>query len=84
MRRDAGRQFDPELFGIFERLMRHQGASALAVEPSEAEQVRERRGRATMDELTGLPTRRAFVEAARLQLSAATEASPARPGRHRR
>ena len=76
MRRDAGRQFDPELFGIFERLMRHQGASALAVEPSEAEQVRERRGRATMDELTGLPTRRAFVEAARLQLSTATEASP--------
>ncbi|MBK6456437.1 MAG: diguanylate cyclase [Gemmatimonadetes bacterium] len=76
MRRDAGRQFDPELFGIFERLMRHQGASALAAEPSEAEQVRERRGRATMDELTGLPTRRAFVEAARLQLSTATEASP--------
>lgn len=76
MRRDAGRQFDPELFTVFERLMRAPGALPLATEPVEPELPRERRGRAVLDELTGLPTRRAFVEAARLQLANASESAP--------
>jgi len=76
MKRDAGRQFDPELFALFERLVREPGSAPAVAEAPSADGARERRGRPALDELTGLPTRRTFVDAARVQLTAATEAAP--------
>lgn len=75
MRRDAGRQFDPELYEVFERMMT---SSSLGgdVDVREQDRVRERRGRPVVDELTSIPTRRTFVDAAKAQLRIASEASP--------
>ncbi|MCC6929894.1 MAG: diguanylate cyclase [Gemmatimonadaceae bacterium] len=75
MKRDAGRQFDPALFALFERLVRDPSSAASAESPT-GDAGRERRGRPALDELTGLPTRRTFVDAARVQLAAATEGAP--------
>jgi len=76
MKRDAGRQFDPVLFSLFERLVREPGSSAVVAEAPSVDGARERRGRPALDELTGLPTRRTFVDAARMQLAAASEIAP--------
>jgi len=77
MRRDVGRQFDPRLFAQFERLMeggsaRHTPLATIAT----SDRPLQKRGRATVDELTGLPTRRAFTEVARARLEQASEEAP--------
>ncbi|MGQ0648587.1 MAG: diguanylate cyclase, partial [Gemmatimonadaceae bacterium] len=65
MRRDAGRQFDPTLFPLFEEVMTSRAAereAPLQVEP--AGPTGTRGDAAVKDELTGLLLRRAFVEEA--------------------
>lgn len=76
MRRDVGRQFDPRLFATFEQLMLAATPAGATGEHATGERARQRRARPTVDELTGLPTRRAFTDIARQRLAEATEASP--------
>ncbi|MCC6772411.1 MAG: diguanylate cyclase, partial [Gemmatimonadaceae bacterium] len=76
MRRDAGRQFDPQLFETFEQLMRGPGARSSAADRPKLERRREGRQRPTVDELTGLPTRRAFIEVAKRELDVASTDAP--------
>ena len=76
MRRDVGRQFDPQLFELFDRLMRSTDETASTGEVATPDGGKRRRARPTVDELTGLPTRRTFIETARLQLANATPAAP--------
>lgn len=76
MRRDAGRQFDPDLFEQFERMMLASAGASIEPESREHDRARERRGRPVVDELTAIPTRRTFVDAAKAQLRLATETAP--------
>lgn len=76
MRRDAGRQFDPQLFELFERVMHGSGTRSTTADRPKLERRREGRQRPTVDELTGLPTRRAFIEVAKRELDLATDDAP--------
>ena len=76
MRHDVGRQFDPELFALFEEI----AGEIAAAEPGGGAARPPRRSLETTalgapvpahrDELTGLPLRRAFIEHARRALAA--------------
>lgn len=76
MRRDAGRQFDPALFEQFERMMLSSAGTSTDTEARDHDRARERRGRPIVDELTSIPTRRTFVDAAKAQLRMASETAP--------
>lgn len=78
MRRDVGRQFDPELFALFEKAMAHAGAgrnAAAAAASLPAPAGRDGSGSfgQAMDELTGISTRRGFAERASAILGAISE-----------
>ena len=71
MRRDVGRQFDPEMFGLFEEVM----SGRMDDRPVVADDVAAAAARheaSVKDELTGLLLRRAFVEEASSRLKAMT------------
>ena len=74
MRRDVGRQFDPAAFDAFARVMHQSPREAPRAAPNDFAGVSrsdDRLGRLAVDELTGLPTRRSFVDAARVVLQGA-------------
>ncbi len=69
MRHDVGKQFDPALFAAFEQLSaektsRRGGHRSPAMHP----RLESAGGGASLDELTGLPLRRAFIDRAREEL----------------
>lgn len=65
MQKDIGRQFDPDLFRVFEEVMRTQDGTELPV-PGPATPAQPNVG--VRDELTGMFLRRPFVEAASASL----------------
>jgi diguanylate cyclase (GGDEF)-like protein len=74
MRADVGKQFDPELFVYFEEMMKTRAPSLrqraiVETAPSERATLRELSVSGATDDLTGLLTRRPFVEAANKLLS---------------
>ena len=76
MRRDVGRQFDPRLFVEFERLMQSGTRLTPMATVATSDRPLQRRARPTVDELTGLPTRRAFTDVARAWLEQASNEAP--------
>jgi diguanylate cyclase (GGDEF)-like protein/putative nucleotidyltransferase with HDIG domain len=75
MRRDIGRQFDPDLFQIFAEVVQGRGGKVAEVVPTVDEPARVVSH--TRDELTGLLLRRAFVDAAAQRLAEARESNVA-------
>jgi diguanylate cyclase (GGDEF)-like protein/putative nucleotidyltransferase with HDIG domain len=81
MRRDVGRQFDPSIFPAFERVMVESGRSASAADATQVGAGTERvestaapkPSAPSTDELTGLLTRRPFMERVRATVAAMTE-----------
>lgn len=76
MARDAGRQFDPALFALFEDVMRDARAKTAPSPPRSPTPVNHETQAGAKDELTGLSLRRSFTERA-VQLLAASGEQPA-------
>ncbi|MEO6446722.1 MAG: diguanylate cyclase [Gemmatimonadaceae bacterium] len=74
MRRDVGRQFEAQLFAVFERVMHQSAGDGTKATPPDAAVAKgaEDRARPAVDELTGLSTRRGFVDSARVLLNLAS------------
>ena len=80
MARDAGRQFDPALFSLFEDVMRELPGGRPASAPAQREQDLESGApepASARDELTGLWLRRTFAERAAVALGAANDGAMA-------
>ncbi len=73
MRRDVRRQFDPELFAIFEEISTGLGPRLASPPPAEARPSALRVGAVEKDDLTGLFVRKAFLLQAQEELTIALE-----------